>query len=1524
MLNTNDAPLREKIIQQVLNDSQDFTGNSHEIALIQIKNDGLICSFTKEANRITQLNFERKLDSINSIFELIPTNRLKEFATSIKLSFSGISIPAFSLEEENLENLENLKIEFFPVFNKENKVKRLILRLMNTGNGIRIENFDIRIQGIFENASIAILLAKPSGEILDSNRVANQMFNYSSIELKGLRRDKLFDKEDKNLSNILQEREVKGSVRGVLTGIRKNGEKFPVQVYSSVYIDSKQQQYTTNILIDISKQKEQEIALRKTTLVYQSLFHNHPDAVYSFDLTGKVQTANASALKLAELPNNEIEGLNVFKFIPPHEQERVRELFLKALNGEVQNYKTEFIGINGTKRIINVTNFSIIVDNEITGCFGIAKDITASEKNKDIIKESQERFKTILDQSLDMICSIDGEGYFRDVNKASYQILGYSPEELIGGKFTDLMHSEDIEITKKVAQEIMDGRNHLNFSNRYIKKNGAIVHLMWSVKWDPINKINYCVAKDASNIKASEEKLLKERNMLRTIIDNIPDYIFVVSNEHKTILSNKSFYSDYLGASNEESTLNLMPTDIFSLEEGLEIIKDNQRIIDSRIPVLNREDIIYDYKKNREVILLSKVPIILENDEVDGLVIIAKNVTESHSLQAEQQLLNKLLNSLSDVPSLKQALSHIIEIISNFFNFKLGEAWEVGYDKNVIRKISDYNFTSDVSSLEPIYSFKKEAGLPGITWSTGQIQIWKNPLEDTRFLRKGLLNKEEISLAIGVPVIFKDEVITVLTFFGNEKILKEFDIAKLLPRISYQISTNIQRKITENQLSNIFEYSPNLIAVLGLDGYIKKVNPAFHKIFGYTTKELLSIPFKEFLHPDETMISFKKLKEVSLGRNPEPFQIRCLAKNGEWKWISWTPADFIEEERILHIYGIDITPIKTANLELLKYQNIIESSKDGIGLISLERNEIYLNTALKNALEYSVSELNKDVIIEEIFLNNGFATDLFQTLLLGEYWNGDMQLKSKSGKILDYHLSCGPIINEAGELIAIFGIHNDISERKAQEKIVSEYTTRVQNILESITDGFYLLDSNWNFIYLNSEAETLLQCKKEDVLNKNIWNLFPEAEDDIFYEKYNHAVNTGVKVSFEGFYEPLNIWFEINAYPGKDGLSVYFKDITQKKYANQEIRIAKERYDLVSKATREAVYDWDINNNVLEWSEAYYSLFGYERVSKQENIENWELNIYEEDRDRVLEDLSAALTNFNQDKWECEYRITMANKKNAIVRDKGFVIRDKNGRAERMIGALQDITQLKRNEIELKLLNENLEKKVHELAVSNAELEQFAYIASHDLQEPLRMVTSFLTQLQKKYDNQLDKKAQQYIHFATDGAVRMRQIILDLLEYSRVGKMNYQFEEIDLNKMLDEIIHLHKNLIIENDAIVVYENLPTIQAAGTPLQRLLSNLLSNALKYHQIGRNPVIQIEVKEDPEFWQISVIDNGIGITEQFFDKIFVIFQRLHSKDQYTGTGIGLAICKKIVENHEGTIWVESQVDRGSTFHFTIKKQF
>lgn len=262
-------------------------------------------------------------------------------------------------------------------------------------------------------------------------------------------------------------------------------------------------------------------------------------------------------------------------------------------------------------------------------------------------------------------------------------------------------------------------------------------------------------------------------------------------------------------------------------------------------------------------------------------------------------------------------------------------------------------------------------------------------------------------------------------------------------------------------------------------------------------------------------------------------------------------------------------------------------------------------------------------------------------------------------------------------------------------------------------------------------------------------------------------------------------------------------------------------------------------------------------------------------------------------------------------------VKDEAGRVLYCVLNVQDITERKRAETELTTRTQALE-------ASNAELEQFAYVASHDLREPLRMVSSYVELLERRYGNALDADAHDFIHFAQDGALRMGKLIEDLLQFSRVGRLSDPPTCLPAADLVERAVGALGVAIRDAGAeIRVADSLPEIVCRGNEVVRLFQNLVGNAVKFHAEERKPVIEISCRRRGQFWQFAVSDNGIGIEPAYFERIFMIFQRLHTRERYEGTGIGLAICKKIVEAHGGSIWVESQCGVGSTFYFTLPVQ-
>lgn len=529
-------------------------------------------------------------------------------------------------------------------------------------------------------------------------------------------------------------------------------------------------------------------------------------------------------------------------------------------------------------------------------------------------------------------------------------------------------------------------------------------------------------------------------------------------------------------------------------------------------------------------------------------------------------------------------------------------------------------------------------------------------------------------------------------------------------------------------------------------------------------------------------------------------------------------------------------------------------------------------------------------------------------------------------------------LNDQGKVRGVYGVVYDVTEEKeAQEKIKKsqQFLQKLTNKVPIVVYKFQMdKDGKMSFPFVSKAIDKLMPSLNPLDLKSDAskaFKLIHSDDQELVFKSIAHSYGMISDWNLEfRVISPDNsiIWLLGSAVPEakEDGVVIwhgYLQNITEQKNADEQLRISKERYDLVAKATNDSIYDWDlINNRVKRSGDGLRVLFGYDNEQADASENFWSERIHPDDFDVCMSELNRILADPSLTTCHQEYRFLKADGRYAYIYDKGFIIRNEKGEAIRMIGATQDISSRKKIEEELKTLNDELELRAEELVATNEELEQFAYIASHDLQEPLRMVTSFLNLLQIKYDNELDDKARQYIYYASDGAVRMRRIILDLLEYSRVGRKGENYETVSANDLLLEALELNKAQIEEKEARILYQKLPLLVANRSALLQVFQNLISNALKYQRPGTIPGINISFVEDEKQIIFSIQDNGIGIETQYFEKIFVVFQRLHNKNDYSGTGIGLAICKKIIEHHKGRIWLESMPGKGSTFFFSIPK--
>jgi PAS domain S-box-containing protein len=347
---------------------------------------------------------------------------------------------------------------------------------------------------------------------------------------------------------------------------------------------------------------------------------------------------------------------------------------------------------------------------------------------------------------------------------------------------------------------------------------------------------------------------------------------------------------------------------------------------------------------------------------------------------------------------------------------------------------------------------------------------------------------------------------------------------------------------------------------------------------------------------------------------------------------------------------------------------------------------------------------------------------------------------------------------------------------------------------------------------------------------------------------------------------------------------------------------------------RESLLVLDENLKVISANDSFYKTFEVTSKETEGNCiydlgnSQWDIPILHE----LLEKINSDQSFFSD--FEVEHVFPKIGRKIMLLNARQLLQRVKG--ANLILVAFEDITERKKAEEALRIVAENLKR-------SNLELEQFAYVASHDLQEPLRMVTSYTQLLEQRYKGKLDADADEFIKYAVDGANRMRRLIDDLLSYSRVNSRGNPFRPTESELALDVALKNLQISIEENGAVVTHDQLPEVMADEGQLVQLLQNLIGNAIKFHA-KEPPCVHVSAKHLQEKeYLFSVQDNGIGIDPQYFDRLFKIFQRLHTKEEYPGTGIGLALCKRIVERHSGRIWLESQPGKGTTIYFTLNNK-
>jgi len=542
------------------------------------------------------------------------------------------------------------------------------------------------------------------------------------------------------------------------------------------------------------------------------------------------------------------------------------------------------------------------------------------------------------------------------------------------------------------------------------------------------------------------------------------------------------------------------------------------------------------------------------------------------------------------------------------------------------------------------------------------------------------------------------------------------------------------------------------------------------------------------IHLDDRARVEVAIRQLQRGELIQDLAIRVLDATSQLRWLELSAA--LGEDQVIYCVARDITERRTIEQQIHRSTMLLSmaghTAKLGGWSLELPENMLSWSEEMCSLLEYPVGVIPS---FEESFTlyperaRKVLGEAMRACAEQGESFDLDLEIHTANGRLLDARITAQPVHDECGQIVRMVGAFQDISERNQTQRELQRLAGRLTTTLESISDGFYTLDNDWRFTYVNGEAERLLGVQAAALLGTVLWFSLPGLREGEIGVRYLRAAAQGTSEHFEVFYEPLKRWFEVHAFPSDEGIAAYFRDISERRRTEQE-----------------------------------------------------------------------------------------------------------------------------------------LQATLLELERSNRELQEFAFVASHDLQEPLRKIQAFAERLMVRSEA-LDESGRDYLQRMTSAAARMQALIIDLLDYSRVNSRGQPFQRVQLAEVLSEVLEDMESALERTQAQIDYVQLPTIMGDATQLRQVLQNLISNAVKFQAPGIRPVIRIYTEhEDVATWNLCVADNGIGFDEKYLDRIFNPFQRLHSRQAYAGTGIGLAVVKKIVERHGAHITAISSPGKGSVFRITF----
>ena len=1323
------------------------------------------------------------------------------------------------------------------------------------------------------------------------------------------------------------------------------------------------------ILEDITGRKKAEEALKSSEQNLRNIFDSSPIDIAIMSLDGKIIDVNKAVLKLHGFSRKEeLIGKDMLYLVDKEYHKKVAEKLEEMLKKGYVN-DVELVQLKKDGQKVNTIISATLLNDDAGNPYAflsMGQDITERKKAEEQVKRANIYNRGLIESSLDPLVTIGLEGKITDVNSSTEDVTGYSRKQLIGTDFSD--YFTEPEKAREGYQRVFKEGIVRDYELEIKHKDGYITPVSYnaSVYEDENNNVIgvFAAARDVSERKIAEKALtaahanleikVKERTKeleeaytalseseekFRELFNNANDTITLGEltddgRPGKFIEVNDAATRN-LGYSRDE-LLNMTPLDIIqkSLEEGpqnaLKILEDGSSKFEtlhvakdgSKIPV----------EVNTHLFKLKGKDVILG---------ISRDISERKKAEEE----------------LKKSEAYYKTIFEN-----TGTASVIVEEDSTISLVN--------AEFENLGGYPKEEVENKKKWQEFVSDDYIQIMDEYHNLRR--INPEITPRNYEFKFIdkygnVKDVLMTIAIIPGTKK-----SLASLLDITDQKIAENALRE-SEAQLRIAMDLAKIVSWEYDVESDMFTFDDHFYALYGTTVKEAGGTQMspeeyaRRFIPPEESFVVAEETAKALKTDDPDFFgqvEHSIIRADGEKRFITVRYGVIKDENgKTIKTYGAnqDITERKKAQESIIKSRNyldkIINSIADPVIVKDEQHRWVLLNDAYCQFMGYSREELlgKSDY---EFFPSD--EADIFwrkdeEVLKTGKE-NVNEEEFTDSNNNLHIIVTKKTLYEDISGKKYIVGVIRDITDLKNAEKELINSNERFKTVMDSLDAIVYVADMNtYEILYVNKYAKELWG----DIEGKKCWQFIqtgqtgpcPFCTNEMLLDENGNL--TGVYV-WE-FQNTINKrWYECrdSAISWIDGRLVRMEvatDITNRKKLENKSKARSKSLNVLNKVILAANRSNNLQSLLEDVLDLTLELMNFEGGGIyliDEDTKVAKLNYFK----GLPEDFIKTVDNIQIDKYP--YSNVFINGKSMFM-DRYDNIRPeyskwhlKSGASvpiyskDKIIGTL-NLGNLKThnftkgekkliksigreigNTIARLITEEEMKQLIKDLKRSNEELERFAYVASHDLQEPLRTIASFTQLLEIRYKGKFDSDADEFMDYIVEAAKRMKEQIIGLLEYSRVARTDEKFQIVDSNYILENAINSLKSSIKEYNAKVTYDELPSIMGESNQLLRVFINLISNALKFRNEDKPPRIHITSlkSEENNEYIFSISDNGIGIEEQYMERIFVIFQRLHTREKYKGTGIGLSIVKKIIERHGGRIWVESEYGKGSTFYFTL----